>query len=297
MEENQFTTPVEETPAEAVNESTQNETAEQAMQESAAYVAPAQAAPAYLTGLRLGHLMVVEPTAQRSAQGSVLWRCRCDCGNESLLPASHIKRGHITDCGCRSAKERDNADITGQQFGRLTPLYVTDRRDHKGYRIWHCRCECGKEVDVSYKNLVYSNQQSCGCKKKEHDHMLRTYLTHVDGTSINALKSSKVPSNNTTGVTGVHFVKGRYLAKIIFQKKQYYLGTYSTLQEAAAVRRQAEKLLKDDVVAYYEQWAERAVSDPTWAKENPIHFHVSKDGTGSLKLQVSPKLFLEHERK
>ena len=123
--------------------------------------------------------------------------------------------------------------------------------------------------------------------------MLNTYLTHIDGTSINALKSSKVPSNNTTGVTGVHFTKGRYLAKIIFQKKQYHLGTYGTLQEAAAARRHAEKLLKEDVVAFYEQWAEVAEADPAWAKENPIHFYVSKDRGGTLKLQVFPTFIPE----
>lgn len=47
MEENQITTPVEETPAEAVNESAQNETAEKAVQEGTVYVSPAQAATVY----------------------------------------------------------------------------------------------------------------------------------------------------------------------------------------------------------------------------------------------------------
>ena len=47
MEENQITTPVEETPAEAVNESAQNETAEKAVQEGTVYVTPAQAATVY----------------------------------------------------------------------------------------------------------------------------------------------------------------------------------------------------------------------------------------------------------
>lgn len=50
-------------------------------------------------------------------------------------------------------------------------------------------------------------------QEKEHDKALGGFLTHVDGTSIDALKSRKIPSNNTTGVKGVYLVKGRYLAK------------------------------------------------------------------------------------
>lgn len=32
---------------------------------------------------------------------------------------------------------------------------------------------------------------------------------------------------------GVYLVKGRYLAKIVFQHRQYFLGTYASVEEAA----------------------------------------------------------------
>lgn len=88
---------------------------------------------------------------------------------------------------------------------------------------------------------MYCGQQSCGCKKREHDKALAGFLTHVDGTSIDALKSSKLPSNNTTGVKGVYLVKGRYLAKIVFQHRQYFLGTYASVEEAAEARKRQKK--------------------------------------------------------
>lgn len=157
-------------------------------------------------------------------------------------------------------------------------------------KIWHCYCDCGNEIDVSYKALVYGNQQSCGCKKREHESELGTYLTHIDGTSIEALKSSKIPSNNTTGVRGVYCVKGRYKAKIVFQKKQFSLGTYDTLAEAATARKKAEKMLKSEVIAFYERWTAKAAANPAWAKENPIHFQVTKNGAEELELQLAPKL-------
>ena len=71
-------------------------------------------------------------------------------------------------------------------------------------------------MDVSYNNLVYGNLKSCGCQKKEHDKKLGSMLTHVAGTSIDILKSKKIPTDNTTGYRGVYLVKGKYLAKIVF---------------------------------------------------------------------------------
>ena len=83
-------------------------------------------------------------------------------------------------------------DISGKVFGRLTALYPTKKRDAKGYVIWHCICKCGKEIDISYNSLRYGNIQSCGCQKKEKEQFLHDYLTHVDGTSMDLLKSTKL---------------------------------------------------------------------------------------------------------
>ena len=109
------------------------------------------------------------------------------------------------------------------------------------------RLMCGDSTDVSYNNLMYCGQQSCGCKKREHDKSLAGFLTHVDGTSIDAWKSNTIPKNNTTGVRGVYSIKGRYVAKLVFQKKQHFLGTYKTLAEAAEVRQKANALLRNEL--------------------------------------------------
>lgn len=61
---------------------------------------------------------------------------------------------------------RKVTDLTGQKLGRLTVLYRTDNQRTKGGRsmvVWHCRCECGKEVDVRAQNLKDNNTRSCGC--------------------------------------------------------------------------------------------------------------------------------------
>ena len=156
--------------------------------------------------------------------------------------------------------------------------------------VWHCRCDCGREVDVSYNDLLYSNVQSCGCRKKEHDKKLGALLIHVAGTSVDMIKSRKLPADNTTGHKGVYFINGKYTAKIVFQKKQYYLGSYDNPEDAARARREAEILLFDGTAEYYDRWQRRAACDPDWASANPVRILVGRDSAGELTVSYSPLL-------
>ena len=55
------------------------------------------------------------------------------------------------------------------------------------------------------------------------------------------LKNQSVSSKSTTGVTGVYFSKSRnkFVAQIKVNRQVHYLGIYSTLEEAAAARAEA----------------------------------------------------------
>ena len=181
-------------------------------------------------------------------------------------------------------------DITGQRFGRLTALYPLKERSKKRYVVWHCRCDCGNEADFSYNALMYSELKSCGCKRQEHVQELPRHLDRVDGTSIDRLRSTKTPKSNTTGTKGVYDIRGKYVAKLVFQKKQYYLGTFETAAEAAAARWEAEETVNRDVIAQYAKWKARAEADPVWAQENPVRISVSRDDAGRLRFLFSPKM-------
>lgn len=51
-----------------------------------------------LTGLRFGRWLVLEQVRVRP--GITHWRCRCDCGNESVVFAQTLREGHSRSCGC-----------------------------------------------------------------------------------------------------------------------------------------------------------------------------------------------------
>lgn len=102
------------------------------------------------------------------------------------------------------------------------------------------------------------------------------------------LKSKKVPKDNTTGCKGVYLIRGKYAAKIVFQKKQYYLGSYDTVEEAREARLEAERVLFDNVAEHYRKWKLRADSDSKWAEQNPVQILVQQTG-GKLQVTMLPE--------
>lgn len=83
---------------------------------------------------------------------------------------------------------------------------------------------------------------------------------------------------------------GKYRASITFQKKVYYLGTFSRIETAAQVRKQAEKVLHDDFVKFYDKWKEKAENDPIWAEENPISISVDQKDNDNFIVYMSPHI-------
>lgn len=244
-----------------------------------------------LQGKTFGELTVIRKADYQRKNGGIWWLCRCSCGKEYETPGTLLTTGRRIHCNSDvHEKNYASTDITGQKFRQLTALYPTQARDSKGSVMWHCCCECGNEVDVSYNNLLYSNIKSCGCKKKEHDQNLKRLLTHVAGTSVDMLKSKKVPKDNTSGYRGVYFIRGRYTAKIVFQKKVYYLGTYEKVEEALRARREAEEILFDQTAEYYAQWRQWADRAPEWAERNPVQIVVTQDEMKRLSITFLPEL-------
>lgn len=240
-----------------------------------------------LEGQVFGELTVLKIAEKQRKNGGIWWTCLCSCGREYDVPATLLITGKRTHCPGESHKPNYYfRDITGKQFGHLTALYPTRSRNRTSV-VWHCTCDCGTEVEVSLNDLLYSNMKSCGCQKKKHNGELRNYLVHVGGTSVEQLKSKKLPKDNTTGYKGVYFIRGKYTAKIVFQKKAYYLGTYDSAEEAAEARKEAEEILFDGTAAFYEKWKAKATADPQWAEDNPIQILVSQNN-GKLAVELLP---------
>jgi hypothetical protein len=51
-----------------------------------------------LAGIRYGRLIVLDYS--NTTKGVAYWRCRCDCGKETLVRGAYLRTGNTTSCGC-----------------------------------------------------------------------------------------------------------------------------------------------------------------------------------------------------
>lgn len=120
-----------------------------------------------LTGQRFGRLTVMHRAENRG--GRVFWHCLCDCGNEKDIPASTIKDGRSRSCGCLNIESSSarRKDLTGQKFGRLTVLRLSNNRGSSKKLMWVCQCNCGKICEVNGTLMANGSVRSCGCLATE----------------------------------------------------------------------------------------------------------------------------------
>ena len=212
-----------------------------------------------LTGRRFGRLVCVAPTEERAANGRVVWRCRCDCGNECLAVSSQLIIGYKKSCGCLSHPPLK--DYLHKRFGSLEVIEYAGKEN--GMHYWRCKCDCGSVTVVSQSNLQSGHTTSCGCAQRE---TYRDNLKLVDGTSVVMLeKRMKTPiKSNTSGCSGVYFSRksGKWNAQITFKGKTYFLGSYPVFEDAVRARKRGEEMYDSFLNWYYNDYLAAKAGEP-----------------------------------
>ena len=113
-------------------------------------------------GKKFGRLTVIDYVGQD------IYRCRCDCGKIVDKRGTRLRNGYVQSCGClreENATKANYKDISGNKYNYLTALYFVGVRNKRYF--WHCRCECGNEIDVDRSSLLSGNTKSCGCHQSD----------------------------------------------------------------------------------------------------------------------------------
>lgn len=119
---------------------------------------------ARLVGQRFGHLTVIKDTGKRLHR-SIIWECKCDCGNIHEVTSNNLNGGQTNSCGKQNCPyHKTYKNLKGQKFGKLTALQPTSMKD-SNHMYWLCLCECGNTKEVASNHLQRGDVQSCGCIK------------------------------------------------------------------------------------------------------------------------------------
>lgn len=188
-----------------------------------------------IIGQRFNRLVVIEDDGTRSSKGEIKWLCQCDCGNLYHVLGYSLKNGRTKSCGCLNEEKKHERykDLTNTETDNFK---IIDRAYSKNQRVWwNCICKhCGQSVILN--NNLIGHQTSCGCRRGAS----KDYMESIRDPE--SLKSTKPTSKSSTGVRGVYFNKrkNRYQVFINVDKKPKYLGSYTSLEEATKIRREAE---------------------------------------------------------
>lgn len=113
-----------------------------------------------LRGQPFGKLTVIEE-AGRTKSGRVLWRCRCECGNEVVVRADDLRREHTRSCGCYMRELTVERSTThGARKTRLYNIWWGIMR-RVGRRIGasdqHRRDYIARGIDICEEWAVFKN--------------------------------------------------------------------------------------------------------------------------------------------
>lgn len=224
-----------------------------------------------LTGKRFGRLTVLSKSDDYyiSPKGHkhIKWLCKCDCGNEVVTTGNCLNNGSAKSCGClntekrillgKSSKKYNTYDLSGEcgigytlkgeefyfdleDYDLIKDYcwFIDDRgyvlantfgtEKHKMIQMHRLLTDFPKDRDVDHINHNTRDNKKVN---------LRICL-HCDNQ-----KNLKLSSDNTSGVTGVHWDKARnsWTVQIQVNNKLLNLGRFINFEDAVKTRKEAEE--------------------------------------------------------
>ena len=118
-------------------------------------------------GDRFGNLTLVKDSGKRMPNCTIVWECKCDCGNIIYVPSYYLIKGWWTSCGCSDDVTRHHRwNLKDVRFGRLVAIEKdAKKKEEKNKTYWICKCDCGNICSVPQSNLLNGWSTSCGCAR------------------------------------------------------------------------------------------------------------------------------------
>ena len=229
-----------------------------------------------LTGQKFGRLTVLFQTDTqytKSGRPVIAYHCVCDCGREIDVRGQHLLSGNTKSCGClqreaititgHNQKEYNMYDLSGSYgigYTHKGEKFYFDLEDYSKIRkyCWQ-KQQDGYIVakDVNTGKNVELHRIIMGTQNVKFDTGIR--VDHIkteekfDNRKCNLrivqhyenCRNHKLLSTNTSGVSGVNYVKSqhKWVARINLKGKRYYLGKFDCFEDAVIARKSAEEKL------------------------------------------------------
>lgn len=194
-------------------------------------------------GQRFGKLLVLDRYGTNRLK-KVMWRCRCDCGNEVCVVAGDLVTGNTSSCGCVVPNLKHGGSGKGSYNtwrAMIRRCTVPTDKDYPRYG--------GMGVTVCSEWLDYARFVS-DMGEPQGDETLDRIDTYGNYEPSNCRwagvktqnRNVRVRANSKTGVVGVSkTIHGTYMAKVTVGRQSFYSKCFKTVEEAAAARKELER--------------------------------------------------------
>lgn len=117
-------------------------------------------------GDKFGLLETLE-IVNKSKNGTYNWKCKCECGNETIVPTSRLKIGRCKSCGCYRKRRKNHrwtgyCDISGT---RISDIRCRAKRKNIEFNLdakflWELFIYQNKKCAISGVDLFIDNNAS-----------------------------------------------------------------------------------------------------------------------------------------
>ncbi|GAE32435.1 AP2 domain-containing protein [Alkalihalobacillus hemicellulosilyticus] len=204
-----------------------------------------------LTGKKFGRLTVIKREGSNKHKQAI-WKCLCECGNETMVVASKLKSGYTQSCGCLQKERTSEASII-HGHSRKSPEYKIwatmlqrcDNQNYKDYEYYGGRgirvCDCWKSFEKFIVDMGNRPSSNHTIERIDNDKDYNKSNCVWENRTVQS-RNQRLRKDNTTGIKGVQWDKDRnkYRVTISHNKKKIYIGLYESLEDAKQSRKQAE---------------------------------------------------------
>lgn len=221
-----------------------------------------------MTGRKFNKLTVIsfyKTVVPRKGYKKYLWLCQCDCGKQTIVKDRNLRSGDTKSCGCLRYGKHDIGNDNHKKKRNYNNDYEIKGEYTIGYTIdgdtFLIDTEDLKRIkEHNWHKQIAGNRQGyiIGHGTSLHRFIMncpKGYMVdHINHDKTDNRKSNlrivtpaqnnynhSLQRNNTTGVTGVYQINGKWTAKIQVNYKQINIGTFLTKEEAVEARKAAEE--------------------------------------------------------
>lgn len=139
---------------------------------------------ANISGQRFGSLIAIEYVGDKQypcGKKLSMWKCKCNCGNETVVSLCALRRGHNKSCGCLERKHKNEFGVShikhGDAHSRLYNIWVLMKmrcynKNNRAYKYYGAkgvsvcdewRNDYGKFYEWAYANGYDENAKWRDC--------------------------------------------------------------------------------------------------------------------------------------